>query len=321
MVQTRYILVGLLILLSGFTAQLCAQDSDTNTYCVPGVVGESPGKGVVLQYEAMPEPSVRGEDGTRQNLSSIQRAVAKIRIPLMNKLDKKALLGLRYDKQEYHFSPSTDTSLLPAGLSDRDMKSFGLALYGIKSLNYKHYLATRFLASLNGDYSGLKANSIAFSRFSLALIFGVKRTSHFEYGFGAIIGLWDQSFSALPIALVNYTRDRWGIKALLPSEAYFRYSFAPYHIGYAGAEYHGSKYMLDEGLHSKINSFSTYEHSAFRYGGKWESRLMKYVWLGLHTGYEISWKLDLEPRNEPPLFNGNANPNFYLGIDVSLRPE
>ena len=33
------------------------------------------------------------------------------------------------------------------------------------------------------------------------------------------------------------------------------------------------------------------------------------------------WKLDLEPRNQAPLFNGNADPNFYLGFDVSLRPE
>lgn len=201
-------------------------------------------------------------------------------------------------------------------LGDKSLKSTGLALYGIKSLNEKNYMGVRASANFNGDYPSLLNNEGQNIKASLAALYGIKPSENLEYGIGLAQSYWNQEVSIFPVFRFNYTKADFGIEALLPKEVFFRYNLSKKSFLYAGAEYQGQEYLMN----GQGNSPLLYDENALRFQGNFERRIVPWVWLNVKAGYQTSIDFSIQSSNGQGIIAGDQDGSIYGGIEISLRP-
>lgn len=289
------------------------------TKCKPGVKGMTPGRGFSIGAELTPNLTFRDQSGNLQTIDNSRRFYGRLRFPIVIQDYLKIIGGLRYSSQEFHFDKEYPNTVLPAQLNDRSLKSSGATVYVVKSLNHKFYIGGRVLVSFNGDYNGIVSTAGENTDGSLALMLGIKKNENLEMGFGVSQGLWNGRYTIVPLFLYNYTKNKFGIEAILPAEAFARYNFSKKTVLYAGLEYFGQDFMLNATSLSTNNSPVVYNHSALRFQTNLEQNILPWIWLNVKAGYQMSIGFDLFSGDIDPVIANDLDGAFYGAIELSIR--
>lgn len=302
----------------GFGQNTSHPNKDSCTkFCEPGVVGQTPGSGLEIGIETVPNTAFYGPNDNTIKVKNNRRIYGELRFPVLLQPSFKLLGEVNFSKQEFKFENDQQASTLPNNLHDKDLKSTGITLYGIKSLNEKNYVGLRASFGFNGEYTNTIASESQKIKASLAAIYGIKPSDHVEYGFGLASSYWNQSYSLIPVFRYNYTKEDFGIEALLPKEVSFRYNLKDNtSVWYAGAEYAGQEYLLN----GQGNNHLLYDNAALRFKTTFEQRIVPWVWVTLKAGYQTSIDFTFQPNNEQGSIPEEQDGSLFGGIEISLRP-
>ena len=298
--------------------QLPCRDS---LYCTPGVRGMSPGKGLDISYERLPDyefptSDVRGQGSFLPATAGFSRKLnTRIKIPLVWKKDWTILLGGRYS--ELAFSDDTPE------LDDYYVRNSAAGINVLKSLSVNRYLAGSAEIGWNKFDFGLPDGSREQRIYALTLLYGMKKNANTEWAFGVYQRIRDDRYAIYPIIMYNHTFNRrWGIETVLPAKAHVRYNFSGKSILYAGAELDGSNYFVSssQGTDFADQFFLQSRNTGVRIGLEYEKQLLPILWLGARAGYLARLGAGNQPTEIDPNNLFAQSGRVYSGVSLSIRP-
>ncbi len=169
------------------------QTAENKAFCSSRIIGQLPIKLVSLGYDyqtahtLQPAPFVPGGVSTENEINRVQDARLAINYPVLSKNSFLLNLGLNYAATSYSFATPTTAASDPLSqaLDNYGLRTMGFTATAFKPLNIKRFLIMQFGANLNGDYSISNMQSLAYTRYSGALIYGLKPNDRKMWGLGA----------------------------------------------------------------------------------------------------------------------------------------
>ena len=308
--------------LFAFLALLCsletrAQEAVSDTtrrdkeYANPSVEGTSRGKFLILKYQRFfnYDFNSKAADPAKLPIGNANAVVDKSNIaeikgfiPLWNRPHFKVVMGVGYEREEYHFeSPDTTTYLYHKNLEDKGLKSLSTQFAFIHPINYKNYFVWRVKGQLNGDYTSDELNFSDYLKVTGEVMYGWKKSKYFSWGIGAQAGYTFGRFSIYPAILYNRTfNERWGVEAIFPANIKMRYTpFTDKTFFYFGYELDGysynikvNKYPFSESpVFSNIKTLEL-RHNDVKFHGRWEQEIYDFLWFGFEGGYRLNIAYD-----------------------------
>lgn len=278
------------------------QSDSGRVFCNPSLVGMARSKGVVLLYErtldsritsTSPDPSIGNGTAMVERNNKLD---IKIKIPVWNRPGLKIIFGLKYFFEEFNFDMAEGLSYpLYENLQDKNLKSTGININVLKPLNETQYLAFRFNADLNGDYSADEFARSSFLKYSFAAIYGWKTCETRTAGFGAYYSYTFGRRSLYPVFVyANTFSTKWGIEALLPAGLKVRHNISEKTLLYLGYEIEGNAY------HIKIDNppLANYpslelRRSTIRFSLDFEQEIHDWLWFGITAGIRQPLSMNL----------------------------
>ena len=317
----------LLILIAQCTARGFAQVSPGNLtteatpfLCQPGVVNKAPGKGASFTYSFNPDFQMRPPDAERASkVSRSERFDTKLKVPLINATKFKMLAGFQYTLERYHFDDIVPENYpLFKRLNETQLKTAGVALYGLIPVNHQFYTSFRLSASWNGDYAKFISLDNRYGIYRAAGMFGYKKSKYLEYGGGLLFTKNFRRTSVLPFGFYNQTFDEhWGIEVSLPVSIKGRYNFSERSLVMFGTEYSSQNYALAV-KEPSMNPFEPqpekapyyYRRATLDLVGSFYRQLTSWVWVEAKGGY--AFQLNSEARDIPEKQNYDLKPSGSL---------
>lgn len=221
------------------------------TFCSSTVAGQARPKGIEFTYERIVDFAVdtrRAENEALRFDSEVRRNKRidlKVRVPVFNRPDWGLSLGLAYRTENYSFEKSSGPgTVLLDQLEERPLKSIASTLYMGRFFK-RTYLLVRARASLDRDGFELPDNEDNPIKFTVAALFGWKRSANTTYGIGAAFSYLLGNGQLLPVVSVAHTfSPRFGIEALLPQSIKGRFNLGQKDLLYLNAEIDGANYNL-----------------------------------------------------------------------------
>lgn len=281
-----------LVLFCAFTHLVVAQDLLLTPMldgpCMPGVLGKSPGKGILLEYQLNPNTNLEAKDDPiqRSQVNVNRRFKAKLKIPLINRSHLKMMLGWNYYHEEYQFDPINSSIL--SNVDGKSLKSSRLSLYLIHSLDSKHYLAFKGVTSFNGDYRGVFNFDNRYLRYDAAFIYGIKPSNMEEWGLGILFRKsFNSTFPVLPFASYNRNFNRkWGVEMVLPVNIKVRHNINPKSLLLFGPEFESRTYSIDvDGINKDASTEYHLRRSEVKFTVAYQYNFAPWFWVEAAGGY------------------------------------
>ncbi len=304
----KILLVSSLIFCCFFdlSAQLGANmNTPLNSYCSPGVDNKSRSRGIEFSYQMSSVGRWNGVNGINSySLNGIEALTFKLKAPLLLKPDLKILAGYTYQPEDIEMGTSLGSNfpvLLPIG--DTRLKSHGLALYAIKSLDARHYMALRFKLTSSGDYNGFLNFDRAFVSYSAIAAYGIKPHKDLEYGFGLSFSKNSQRTLVLPFMFYNKNfNDKLGLEATIPTDINLRWNMNKETNLLVGYNLSSSSYGVNLPTtevsqnidQSEFRSPFVLRHSEIQAGFSLERQIVPWVWANFKGGYQFNLNTRLQ---------------------------
>lgn len=300
------------------------------TLCRPGVTNKSPGKGISFSYGLNPNmrwnPS-RGTTSAESSTTGTNRRIGiKLKAPILNRDKIKLLVGWNYYSEEYEFNLSdSPASSIFSDIHDQHLKSSRLSLYMIRPINHKYYFALKAVASFNGDYSGLIDFDPRYTRYDVAMIFGIKKKENKEWGIGLLARKnFNNGFPLIPFAMYNHTfNSKWGIEATIPTSIMGRYNINEKSLVLFGPQFEGRIYSIDlqddpVGKEARY----TMQRSELRLMLRYQHNIKSWLWGEVSTGYVRNFTTRFEliengPETRQVDFVPSNGPVFNISFFLS----
>ncbi len=281
-----------------FLGTLAAQDLILTpigeTLCKPGVINKSPGKGLLMEYGINPNVRLQTNNASISSGSSKiainKRFIIKLKAPIINREKFKLLLGWNYYGEAYNFDYiGAGNATILNDVNNKDLKSSRISLYMIKPINHKYYFAVKGVASFNGDYKGALNFDKRYTRYDVAMVFGVKKHTNIEWGVGLLARKnFTNSFPVIPFAIYNHTfNSKWGIETTIPTNLMVRYNISDKQLLLFGPQYDSRTYSIDIEDSSTFNEAASYtmQRSEMRLAVRYQRNIKSWLWTELSTGY------------------------------------
>jgi hypothetical protein len=300
--------------LSALPLSSFAQEDTTRQdkeYANPSVEGTARGKFLIFKYQRFFNYDFNSTAANTDKLpvgnanASVDKSnIAEVKgfIPLWNRPHFKTVLGVGYEREEYHFeNANEDTYLYHKNLQDKGLKSLSAQLAFIHPINYKNYFVWRFKGSLNGDYTSDELNFNDYLKVTGELMYGWKKSKYFSWGIGAQAGYTFGRFSVYPAILYNRTfNDHWGIESVFPANIKMRFTPATDKTFlYFGYELDGYSYNIkvDKAPFTESPVFANIKtlelrHNDVKINARWEQEIYDFLWFGLEGGYRVNIAYD-----------------------------
>lgn len=322
-------LISLFVLTILLPILVKAQDFPTpiigHAFCKPGVENASPGKGLSIQYIRHPNYELTSgfklEDNRRRSdVERKERLDAKLKIPLLNKDEWKALIGLYHSFEKYTFDYiAPPNNYYFNAIDDQMLKRTRATAFLFKALDSRNYLALRLGASFNGNYEGLVQFDNRYAVYRAALVWGFKKTNDKELGIGLLMNKSFRRTAVYPFLIYNRTfNEKWGIESVLPVKISLRRNLNEESLLLASAEYWSSAYSMDivPNEASRVVDFH-FKSSAMHFYVDWQNRLLSnWTWTSLKLGY--AWNFDSRFINTETDQNFNAFPSHSIFVSVGF---
>jgi hypothetical protein len=294
----------------------------TCNFCTPGVHNRSQSKGVELRQEIQAGFRLASErdaaDAPERRVAFLEQTTFKFKIPLINSLKIKMLLGYEWDTEKFRFEPEGLVGGHPVWrhLDERRLKTNKLSFYLTRSWNDRYYTSVRLRLSLNGDYQGLMDFDSPYRTYSAIFALGKKVTDYMEWAAGFTVS--SNQVRTIPVPFFAFNRtwnERWGIETVLPGQAFVRRNIGRNNAIMLGAEFHSKFYTLnwtDDGPRPNPGFEPTFlRYNGFRTVLHYEHRLSKWFWAYAQGGLYLPWQTR---------FNPIADVEAEIDLDAGTRP-
>ncbi len=309
-------------------AQLGANiNTPLSSFCTPGIANKSQSKGIELSYQMANVGRWNGvnEGINSYHLNGIESITLKVKAPLWLKPDLKILAGYSYQPEDIAMGPSMGNGsplLLP--LDDTRLKSHGLALYAIKSLAARHYMALRFKVNSSGDYDGFLNFERAFVSYSAIAAYGIKPHKDLEYGFGLSFSKNPRRTLVLPFLFYNKNfSDNLGLEATIPTDIQLRWNVDQKTNLLVGTKLSSSTFgvnlPVDLRKSDQRDPF-VLQHAELQAGFSLERQVVPLVWVNVKGGYQfnLNTRLDsMAPGVDDLTFRPDNSLYFRVGFFIS----
>ena len=290
----------------------------TKSYANAKIVGLSPARFITIGYEQQLPYNYRYSDIDKDAYPSDQDREEAIdndlaeegrigytgglrinaNIPVISTNSFIWQLGANYIQSAYRFSQD---DLLEGGLKQQlDRRSLHTA--GLFTTLYKPFNETTFIllqaqADLSGDYNFSNLGD-QYLRYSAAALFGKRPHDRLQWAVGLSRTYRVGAPNYVPILLYNYTSQnrKWGIEALLPARAFYRYSINQTNLLLAGFELEGASYRIGGLSNPTAGEISSFEirRGEIKARVEYQRRLVGFFWWSVQAGVRIDYSYDAD---------------------------
>ncbi|WP_242921130.1 DUF6268 family outer membrane beta-barrel protein [Pontibacter liquoris] len=331
--KNKYLLLPVLALLLG-APRAQAQNPESQvlkTYASPSVQGMGKSRGIIIGYERLPQFDIdsKSEDPRVGDGSGHVRRNNKFDVrafgPVINKPQTKLILGLTYKYEEFEFGNITPSSYsLYENLQDKHLKSLGLQLAFLHSLNDRRFYLIRVKGELNGDYRQENIGISDFLKTTVDLAYGWKKTPDYAIGVGVEVGYTFGRQSIYPGILYNRTFNKqWGVESIFPANARVRYNMDEKTLFYAGYKIEGAAYTLRV-KNPPLSEFGNVELRRTDFKGlvRAEREIYDFLWFAVEGGFRQYYRNrvfdDIGSQNE--LIKNDLAGTGYIGVELFAVP-
>jgi hypothetical protein len=291
----------------------------TKSYANAKIVGLSPAKFITVGYEQqMPYDysySTIQKDGysfDRERQEAIDNNLAEegrigytgglrinANIPVISKNSFIWQMGFNYMQSAYRFSD--DNAPVEGGLKEqldgRTLHTAGLFTTFYKPFNETTFMLLQAQADMSGDYS-LSNLGDQYLRYSAAALVGKRPHDRLQWAVGLSRTYRVGAPNYVPVALYNYTSKnrKWGIEALLPARAFYRYSINQTNLLLAGFALEGGSYRIAELSNPTPGQVSSFEirRGEIKARLEYQRQLVGFFWWSLQAGMRIDYSYDAD---------------------------
>ncbi len=304
---------------------------DVIEYASPGVRGMGKPRGVVVSYERLPQFDIDSEsddsrigDGSahvRRNNKFFIRALA----PLVNRPQTKVIIGFDYNLEEFNFDNVTPSSYpLYSYLEDKDLKSIGLQLAYLHSIDERRFYLFRVKGELNGDYTHDNINITDYLKTTIDLAYGWKKSPDYAIGIGAQLGYTYGRKNVYPGMLYNRTYNpKWGVESIFPANTRVRYNANEKTLFYAGYRLEGASYNLfaDEGPLAQYKDLEL-RRTDIKALARMEREVYDFLWFAVEGGFRQYYRNRIfdEIGSRDDLIHNDLAGAGYIGVELYLVP-
>ncbi len=304
---------------------------DTTEYASPGVEGMGKPRGIVISYERLPgfdieseseDPRLgNGEGRIRRHNQFGIRALA----PIVNKPQTKVVLGFDYELEEFNFEGLNESSYsLYRYLEDKNLKSIGLQVAYLHSLNERNFYLIRVKGELNGDYTRDDISISDYLKATVDVAYGWKKSPYYSIGVGLQLGYTFGRQRVYPGILYNRTfNPKWGVESIFPANARLRYNANEKTLFYAGYRLEGGSYDIfaDE---TELAQFNEIELRRTDIKGllRMEREIYDFLWFAVEGGFRQYYRHRIfdEVGSTDVLIKNDLAGAGYVGVEVFVVP-
>ncbi|MFS4418480.1 hypothetical protein [Maribacter sp. 2307ULW6-5] len=282
------------------------QTMENKAFATSRIVGQLPVKIFSLGYDLQtrhtlePAAFAPGMAAGESTINSARGLRLGINYPVYSKNNFLLNLGLNYAATQYSFTQNTTMASHPLAqaLENNGLKTLGFTATGFKPLDSRRYLIFQFGANLNGDYSFSNMQSLKYTRYSGAAIYGIKANERKMWGLGISRTYLGGSLNYLPVYYMLYTakNEKWGLEMLLPARFQYRRNINDKNLLTMGWEIEGNTYRINNDQNQYNLPYNDMElrRSELRFRMGWEHALSNQIWLSAQAGYRYNWSFDLD---------------------------
>jgi len=169
-----------------------AQTEENKAFCSSRVLGQAPIKLFSLGYDVQGAHTLGlnpfNEQGefSQYDINSANGERFALNYPVFSKNYLLVNLGLNYAATRYAFDKPTTTASNPLAqsLDNNGLRTMGFTTTVFKPLNSKFFILGQLGANLNGDYNISNVQSLEYTRYTAAAIFGIKKNERKMWGVG-----------------------------------------------------------------------------------------------------------------------------------------
>jgi hypothetical protein len=313
------------------------EEVPTKRYCSSKVLGISPSKLISFGYDyvAPHDISAGAFSGYLENASSLNNSSGfrvAANFPVISNTKWLLNLGVNWWEMKYNFKDADKlNNPLLKTLNDNGLRTSGLNATLFKPFNEFWFTVIQVSGDFNGDY---KANQLPAGnqiKYSVSALYGKKKHDRVQLAFGISRTYRAGGQAYFPIMMYNYTspNKKWGIEALLPARANFRYTINARNLLLAGFELEGNAYRLNNMMENTPGiNYGKLElkRSELRPRITYEFVLYKFIWLSVQAGYRINYRFNVDDgdfyrstgSDKPYTFENSLNNAFYTNISINL---
>lgn len=285
--------------------------SETKTYANAKINGLSPQRFASIAWDAqgahtlkfseigsyLPESNWTANEEGRVNYLGGLRLYANIPVISSNKLLWQ--LGFNYAASNYQITEIPLTGINPASkiipvLDEKGLKTSGLFSTLYKPLNDKQFVLVQVQADVSGNYSLSNPQSLRYSRYSAAALWGKRPHDRFQWGIGMSQTYRAGALNYIPVVMYNKTSKsgKWGTEILFPARAHARYRFSASSLLLMGYELEGNSYRLED-FSTAANSFEL-RRSELRPRIEFQKKLTGFFWVSAQAGFRLNYSFDAD---------------------------
>lgn len=326
-------------------------DESTKRYCTPKVVGLSPAKLITLGYDfAFPHDMTGGDIGSSivsatEKVSNYHGMRLGLNLPVLSNNKWLINVGGTFYEARYNFDNNSLSHPLHQSLADGGIRTAQINTTIFKPLNQKNFLLGFYAAEYSGNYNLNNFQNASFIKHTWVGLFGFKPHDRLQYGFGATQSYRAGEVNFFPVVMYNFTSEnrKWGIEALVPARAHYRYKLGQRSLLLAGFELEGTSFHLANrnGYFPQNPGFapgtepgeSPYDpnnlelrRSEIRLHAKYEHGINSFIWISAQVGYAMNYRFDVDNgeffrgffKDTPYVMENNVAGAPYIQFSINL---
>lgn len=291
-------------------------------------------KGFLASYRLFSPSSIHSTSRMQNSINDgkgkilrLEENEFKLKIPLILRDYTNFIMGLKYRYEEYHFDKEEDseTYFLYDELENKHLNYLSMDFYLDHKLLKRRFLSIKAGAQLIGDYNRDNIQLERFLKYSVAAVFGWKKTDDYSIGFGIYSNYIYGSPSIYPVFILNRAYgEHWALQLALPASATVHYRVDDKSIFSSGLEFDGASYNIAI-EHESFNKYSAVEltRSDLLAFLTYEREIYDFVWFTLTGGYRYNAGFNLNDGNKydsKKLIVNDIDPSpyFTLGLFITI---
>jgi hypothetical protein len=311
-------------------------DASAKRFCSPKIFNLSPQRFVSVAWDMQLPYTMRlsslGQYADNETVTPSETANINYtgglrlsaNIPVISKSSVVWQMGANFWDIRYQAKDQTSnagSSGVIKNLDQRGLRTLGLNTTLFKPLNEKAFLLFQASGDLNGDYTLSDFQSLQFTRYSVAAIWGRRPHDRKQWGIGAARTYRVGEMNYIPVVMFNYTsaNRKWGTEILFPARAHYRRTFNPRALLLAGYELEGGSYRLGYLSDDKRNV--EIRRGELRARLEYQRQLTGFVWLSLQAGWRYNWSFNADYLSEGrEFFRGFTGNQKYAMLNTIGNP-
>jgi hypothetical protein len=290
-------------------------DEGAKRFCTPKVFDLSPAKLISLGWDqqgAFDLDSDTLNDGFSRwmpgttGFSGAGGIRAAMNVPIVSKNSIVLQGGFNYWRIGYQGASNADVNPLATALKENGLTTLGLMATVFKPLDERRFFIFSGNADINGDFYFQNITPLKYTRYSAALLYGVKQNDRKMIAFGLSRTYRVGEINYIPVMLLNWTHPgrKWGVEMLAPARAQIRRSITPRHLLFFGYELEGNTYRVMANGTPALEHFEL-RRSELRFRFIWEQSIYKFIWLSVQAGYRYDYSYNVDEfANDREFFRG-----------------